>query len=677
MKRIFTILFVTTSLFSLAQSKKIWLGYADKYYKAQDYFSALNYYMKVLDDTSVMEIQVRPYEAELVNQKLTQKMAENKNLTVPLEHYVLHQIAMCYKKSFDYNHAVGWFGRSTKTGSYPEDNYFLGYAYMQIKNYDSAVVHFESYVQGDGKTDSLTKCAERDMVGCFFAKDINNVKQEVKVHMLDTATINKGTANFGVTYWNGEPDRLIYTSARHGGIVYDPERQQSEYLCDIWWIEKSGDSTFNAPKNFGRPVNTGWHEGGACLTIDEYMYFTRWTDSKKNEQSIFIAKMMNGLFFEAYKLDTTVNIPGHRSIHPCVSPDGTKLFFASDRPGGLGGLDIWVCAIDEEGKLSQPKNLGEPINTSGDEVTPFFHLTSSTLYFSSSGHQSTGGLDIFKSSYNLDDSIYATPVNIGLPFNSEKDDAYFIADRFLKHGYLSSDREDCESGHCYDIYEFTNTDISFKVQGFVYNSETDEIIPNALVTFKDVNLDEEPLFVTTDENGFYTFQLKQEQEVFLKAKKTKFFADAASINTFGLTESATLEQDFYLRPIPTGEIEIPGIEYDFNKATLRPKSKEILDQLYDFLMLNNDLVVEIKSHTDCRGGDDYNLKLSQERAKSCVDYLISKGIPKERLVPQGYGETEPLFKCEEIEQFKNTDKAKFEEMHQRNRRTAFRVTKQG
>jgi outer membrane protein OmpA-like peptidoglycan-associated protein len=144
-----------------------------------------------------------------------------------------------------------------------------------------------------------------------------------------------------------------------------------------------------------------------------------------------------------------------------------------------------------------------------------------------------------------------------------------------------------------------------------------------------------------------------------------------------LTESATLEQDFYLRPIPTGEIEIPGIEYDFNKATLRPKSKEILDQLYDFLMLNNDLVVEIKSHTDCRGGDDYNLKLSQERAKSCVDYLISKGIPKERLVPQGYGETEPLFKCEEIEQFKNTDKAKFEEMHQRNRRTAFRVTKQG
>ncbi|MFI5204496.1 MAG: OmpA family protein, partial [Flavobacteriales bacterium] len=169
-----------------------------------------------------------------------------------------------------------------------------------------------------------------------------------------------------------------------------------------------------------------------------------------------------------------------------------------------------------------------------------------------------------------------------------------------------------------------------------------------------------------------------DQEWFMKAQKVKFFADAASIKTVGITESTDLTQDFFLRQIPPTEIEIPGIEYDFDKATLRPKSKEILDKLYDFLVLNDNLVVEIKSHTDCRGGDAYNMRLSQSRAQSCVDYLVSKGIARQRLIPQGRGETEPIpgHECETVNKLKDIEPEKFESMHQHNRRTAFKVVSQ-
>ncbi|MBX7094617.1 MAG: OmpA family protein [Flavobacteriales bacterium] len=673
MKRIITVLLLLISCSTFAQSKKLWLHYADQYYKAKDYSSALNYYLKTLDDTSVMNLQIRPYEPEISNQKLGQ-LKNKQGSEVPMRSYVLHRIAMCQKYIFDYSAAIPSFKNSLTTGHFPEDEYFLGYSYMQIKEYDTAVIHFEKYLQNDKRTDSLAKCADRDMIGCYYAKDVNNVKSEVIITMLDTSSVNKGTSNFAAIYWDGY-EKIIFTSARTGGVLLDPEKQQSEYLCDLYWAEKN-EAGWSTPRNFGRPVNTGLHDGAGSMSIDGFMYFTRWSDLNRNDVNIYEARMMNNMFFEAYKLDSSVNVPGYQSKNPFISMDGKQLFYSSNRPGGSGGFDIWVCDIDENGHPVNPRNLGPTINSEYDEVTPFLHHVSSTLFFSSNGHNSTGGLDIFKSYYNPDDSTYATPGNIGLPFNSPQDDAYFTADRFLKHGYFSSDREPCDGGHCYDIYEFTNSPIAFKLTGFVYNAETDDIIPNALLTFNDVNGQDEPIFLTTDENGFYSQDLKQEQELFIKAKKTKFFADAATVTTFGLTESKTLEQDFFLRPIPAGEIEIPGIEYDFNKATLRPKSKEILDQLYDFLMLNNDLVVEIKSHTDCRGSDAYNMKLSQERAQSCVDYLISKGIARERLIPQGYGETEPLFKCDDIEAIKKSDPDKYEEQHQRNRRTAFRVLKQ-
>jgi outer membrane protein OmpA-like peptidoglycan-associated protein len=495
-------------------------------------------------------------------------------------------------------------------------------------------------------------------------------------------------------YWESE-EKLLFTSARPGGVVFDPIKQNSEFLCDIYYSEKVDENSWGVAQNFGRPVNTGNNEAASCFNNKNVMFFTKWSDDDRVNQHIFLARMVAGKFFEAMKLDSSVNLDGYRSIQPFVSMDGSTLFFSSDRPGGLGGLDLWKVDIDPSGKpIGQPVNLGAPVNSEMDEVTPFFHEASSTLFFSSTGHKSIGGLDIFKSSYNRVNEFYSTPKNLGLPINSPQDDAYMIWDSKLEYGYFSSDREECEGGHCYDIYKVKNAPIKVFLEGLVFDFDTDDIIPDAKLTFKDVRFSFETFEIMTDADGFYSLELERDWELFIKAQKPSYFADAASVDARGITETTTLIQDFTLQRIPEGEIEIEGIEYDFDSDNLRPISMEVLDKLFDFLEINDNLIVEINSHTDARGSDKYNLDLSQRRAKSCVDYLISKGIPKERLIARGFGETEPAIlldadkkpvldekgaKVRLTEKYIDAqhNKELESELHQKNRRTAFKVVGEG
>jgi outer membrane protein OmpA-like peptidoglycan-associated protein len=482
----------------------------------------------------------------------------------------------------------------------------------------------------------------------------------------------------------------MFTSARKGGVILDPE-QQSDMLCDVYYTLKQENGEWGPATNFGRPMNSAQHDAASAMNNTNVIFYTRWSDENRIDQHIHLARMVNFKFYESYKLPESVNLVGYKSIQPFVSMDGQTLFFSSNRPGGFGGMDLWKIQIDQLGNpVGDAENLGQTVNSELDEVTPFFHEASSTLFFSSNGHNSIGGLDVFRCYFDKENEAFANPENMGLPINSSKDDAYLIWDSKLKKGYLSSDREACAAGHCYDIYEITNAPIRIMLSGTSYNMETNDVLANTRLTFKDVDGNFKPFQIETDANGFYEKELEQGQEIFIKAQKTGFFADAASINTKIITVSMNLTQDFYLNPIPGDEIEIEGIEYDFDSDKLRSVSMEKLDKIYDFLVLNNNLVVEINSHTDARGSDIYNLDLSQRRAKSCVEYLISKGIERDRLVPKGYGETQPNFlagpdkkpvlneKGQRIlltEEYinKHQSKEKREELHQRNRRTSFKV----
>lgn len=691
-------LFLVVGLISfnaMAQSKKVWLNQADEYFTARDYATALKYYQKVLDDTTIMDIKVIPYEIDLSNQKLKNidKQVDT-NRTVPVLDYINHQQGMCYRNIQDYKGAVEKFAETAGYESYPEDTYYYGEALMKVNEHEKAITQFETFIKAERKIDSLTKSAQVSMTGCYYAMNESSTIQGVDVEKLDTNIFNKGTASFAPMYWENE-DKLLFTSARPGGVVLDPFKQKSEFLCDIYYSEKVDGSSWGEAQNFGRPVNTGNNEAAGCFNNRNVMFFTKWSDENRVNQHIYLARMVAGKFFEAMKLDTSVNLEGYRSIQPFVSMDGSTMFFSSDRPGGVGGLDLWKISIDETGMpIGNPENLGPAVNTEMDEVTPFFHETSSTLFFSSTGHKSIGGLDICKSSFDRVLKTYDTPKNLGLPINSPQDDAYMIWDSRLEYGYFSSDREECEGGHCYDIYKVKNAPINIYLEGFVFDMDTEEIIPDAKLTFKDVRFEFETFEIMSDAEGFYSLELERDWEVFIKAQKPSYFADATSVDTRGITETTYLIHDFNLQKIPEGEIEIEGIEYDFDSDNLRPISMEVLDKLFDFLEINDNLIVEINSHTDARGSDKYNQDLSQRRAKSCVDYLISKGIPKERLSPRGFGESDPAILLDDAkkpvldekgEPVKLTEKyidsqhnKELEtKLHQKNRRTAFKVVGEG
>ena len=675
--------------------------HADNFYQEADYHNALLNYQKALSDSVGLEFATIPYEITQSNLKVDKSKKDlDTARTVPLKDYLRHQIAMCYMKTYDYPRAVEHFQNTADVGSYPEDLYYYGVAQMNNNDHEGAVRTFEKYISSDKYNDSLLRSAQLLITGCYYAMDDNNVKKKVEVSQLDTTVFNKGTSSFAPMFFGSE-DRLMFTSARDGGVIFDPEKQVSAFLCDLYWTERDQNGNWTEAKNFGRPLNSAQHDASSSLNElksaehQSVLYYTRWNDENRKEQAIHLSRMVDFKFYESFKLPESVNVPGYRSINPFVSLDGRKLYFSSDRPSGEGGLDLWFIELDEAGlPVGEAKNLGRPVNSELDEQSPFFHEASSTLFFSSNGHNSIGGLDLFKASFSKENKAFNAPENLGLPINSSMDDSYLIWDTFLNKGYFASDRAKCVNGHCFDIYEITNEPIRIALEGYVYDIETEEILANANLKFKDIDFKFEDFTIQTDENGYYYRELDQNQEIFIKASMSGYFADANSVSTKPITSTTTLIQDFYLRPIPTEEIEIEGIEYDFDKATLRPESKEILDKLYDFLNINSNLVVEINSHTDNRGSDSYNMNLSKRRAQSCVDYLISKGIPKERLTAKGYGESQPnylkgangkpvigndgkrIYLTKEYIDAEPSEEVQ-EEYHQRNRRTSFKVVGEG
>lgn len=687
------LLFVFVGHLIFSQSKSEIIEQGDNAYKNENYASAAYFYKKVIDKKGVSSGLVHPYEARSWVAPPKKNKAEKDSLkqekvdtnTYAADAVVLHKLANSYRKNQDYLKAEKWYAIAIK---YPIDDIdeelqssrlWYGEALMKNEKYEEALIQLEEFKKETPNME-LSKRADKDVVGCYYAQDPSSTNDEVNVNLSDS-NLNFGTSNYGVNYY-GDEMTIIYASAGPNGIVKDEKSQgDSKFLSDFYIAQSFMGEGYGSPNNFNPPINSENNEGAGVLSIDRTtLYFTRKSAINSKEVEIWVSKNFNNQWLQPLKLDEKVNVEGYKSMHPALSMEGDVLYFSSNRPGGIGGMDIWYCNIDDYGGLSEPINMGGYVNTPGDEVTPFYNYFTKTLYFSSDALEGIGGLDIYKTTYNEDEDSWSNPKNIGKPFNSSKDDAYFIIGKDQKQGFLSSDRITCNCGneyegsiYCYKIFQYGQPDMEFSISGTAFNAETDEVIPNALISFKDIRGKMEVVFITTDENGNYERKLEAGWDLFLKAQKTKYFGDAANVTTSGLTESKHITQDFFLSQIPLGEIEIPGIEYDFDAATLRPKSKEILDKLVEFLELNNNIAIEIRSHTDSRGNDDYNLKLSDKRAASVVKYLVAHGVSKKRLESQGMGEKELLDDCSkypDCSDESNTDC----DCHQKNRRTAFKTT---
>jgi outer membrane protein OmpA-like peptidoglycan-associated protein/Tol biopolymer transport system component len=440
-------------------------------------------------------------------------------------------------------------------------------------------------------------------------------------------------------------------------------RRLNNFNEDFFGSVKNGD-TWTKAFRLGGSINTPQNEGAQNVSQDgKWLVFTACNRPEGyGSCDLYISYLTESGWSEALNLGSKINTDQWES-QPCLSPDKRDLYFASRRPGGYGGSDIYVAHLQPNGKWSEPENLGPGINTAGDESSPFIHADNQTLYFTSSGLPGYGEEDIFVVRKG-NDGNWGKPENLGYPINTiyHEGTLFILADG--KTAYYASDRSDSKGG--LDIYSFEmRPDMRpFKtlwVKGKVYDKKTNAGLPSA-VELIDLATRRTISRVQTDETGNYliTLPIGKDYAFNVNRKGYLFFSDNYSLKD--KSPDSTYEENIPLQPIEVNAaIVLKNIFFDVNKYDLKPESQVELDKIVQLLNDNPTVKIQIEGHTDNVGTAADNLKLSENRAKAAVNYLISKGIPAARLTAKGFGATKPI-----------ADN-KTEEGRARNRRTELKV----
>lgn len=581
---------------------------------------------------------------------------------------IAYKIAEILRLNRDYVKAEGWY-RKAATGGYSDAalHYNLGEVLKMNERYEDAIKEFEEYKKnapGDPHADEQIELSKAAM---DWKK---NPKTRFVVENFKKA--NSPQNDFAPML---AKDGLYFSSDREGTTGKKTFGRTGGRYSDIFYVEKKaqkrGSKTFTWGDATLIPgeVNSMMNEG--TPTFDEKgntMYYTQCNGTKGDSIKncvVMMARKRGKDWTDPTVLpfcnDTTVDYG-----HPSISPDGQRLVFASDEPNGKGKHDLYISTYVKRSRTwSDPINLGDIINTTGEELFPYF-LNDTTLYFASDGHIGMGGMDIFVSYGKHPD--WKKPVNLKYPVNSGGDDFGITFEETGDAGFFTSNRPKSQGD---DIYSFYLTPLVFTLSGVVYNANTNQPVPNATVILE--NKKGEKKEAKTDDNGKYFYKLDKSMDYEVKATKKNFFNSAEEFKTtVGLEYSADLTQDLVITPQEV-TLELKGIYYDLDKADLRPESEKTLDSLANILVEIPYITIEVGSHTDCRASMEYNDDLSQRRAKSVVDYLVDKkGIDADRLVAKGYGERQLKTPCP-CEGNEGAGLQCTEEQHQENRRTEVKV----
>ncbi len=613
---LYTLLFC---LLIACKSSESVIAPADRAYKLAKYFSAVDLYKK----------------AAVSGKKEDRTRA-------------VFQIAECYRMMNNAKEAATGYEKVLKANiDTPIVYKRYGEVLKSLNKIDEAKEQFTTYAKLTGDSSGLIACQ----------RVIDWKQREINFEVFNEAGLNSKNADFAPAYLN---DKIIFTSTREAAKGENIFEWTGGGYLNLYTSKIDQRNKWSKPEILSEDILSDFNEGVASFDPQKNaVYYTQCngTNGKKPDCKIYVS-YLNG---ESWSKGKRINLDLDSNINlgnPSISKNGQTLYFVSDMPGGFGENDIYLSKqIDE--KWSKPKNLGSIINTADDDDFPFIH-PSGTLYFASKGHPGMGGLDLF---YSDVDTLgnFTQPINLKHPTNSTFDDFALILNATKEQGYFSSNRLGGKGDD--DIYSAIVTPTVFTLSGRAFNKLNNKVLRETLITLSGNNNKE--MTALTDRTGFYKFDIQKDVYYFMQAQKSTFFGDNAFQSTIGLKESADLVQDFYLTPIPK-VIVLKGILYDLDKADLRPISMTILDNLIKILNETPNVTIELSSHTDSRADSAYNHDLSQRRAQSVVDYLINKGIERERLVAKGYGESRLLNGCAD-----NVECT--EEDHQLNRRTELRI----
>lgn len=588
------------------------------------------------------------------NEALDHYLAAYKAMKTPT-FYVTQQIAHAYRILYDYKNALAWYAKlyEYKTDNSPGNLKEYAQLLKNAEQYDRSIEIYKEYAVRSGGNEMLV---EYFASTCVWAKQH---KEETPKYGIYPTNIAKGKLHLGMAFYNSG---MMLSIPKSSGA------DEKTVYYNLAYVKANDTVHFTKPEELQGDIHSAYYEAGPALTPDgKVLYYTRnSTDAStykpkkaakynidKNGSSnlqLFSSRNVNGVWSKGRPLN--VSSLEYNCVFASVSSDGKILYFCSNMPGGFGGYDIYKADIMNDTMVGRPVNLGAEINTIEDDLYPY--ATKEHFYYSSRGKNGFGGLDLQKA--QIINGTVVNPKNMGVPFNSSKDDFSVLFKENGKEGYFVSNREGEHGGDI--VWYFNKLRISDTLKGRVIDRITAHAIEGALVSLYEVDAKGNRVHVKdtlTDKSGNWLFITDPEKAYYVSFK----------LNNYDAREYYIPEKDLAVKPsrrdvltmlnpmnlYPTVKkdnvVKIDNIYFDFDKATIRSESYEVLDNLVNFLKENPAARIELSAHTDAAGNDKYNLKLSDGRARSCFEYLVAKGIDPTRLIPKGYGETRLLNHCKD------------------------------
>lgn len=639
----------------------------------------------------------------------------NSDLKHALTHYVRadsfnhyssdlnYKIGVCFLESTQKFKALEYlkFAEKTKREDQFEDlDFQLGRAHQLNCDWDEAVKYYRKYKETLGDSEKVERFFLNKKLGeCKVGKSLSENPQRVWIDNLGPE-INSEYPDFGPVI--SADNRMIFFTSRRPGSQGGQVDEEGFYYEDIYYSERAYEGEWSTATNIGEPVNTNSHDATVGLAPDGKSLLTYHGVSRKDGNVLITKKDENGNWIQTENIGSSINTKHHESS-ATLSFDEKTLFFVSDKPGGYGSHDIYVSHWDEKKQeWGGVENIGPKLNTEFDEKGVFFHPDNKTLYFSSEGHKTMGGLDIFKTEYNSETGEWSEPENIGAPINTPDDDVYYVVSGNERYAYYSSFRADGYGEK--DIFRITF--LGQKKEALLASAELKNINLNttgydnmiglfgkknvlilkgnvidgkskvplmAGVTIVDTKTNKTISDVVAGPDGRFMVVVEAGRDYAISSTASGYTIASTSISTSknnaGQEKKISLE---LFPPVEGAEFVLRNIYFGFDKSDLRHKSVEELDKLVKIMKENPDLKIELGGHTDRRGPGSYNMALSRKRAEIAKIYLVEHGISVDRISTKGYGENKPEVSGAEINNMK-TKRAK-EGAHQKNRRTIVTVT---
>lgn len=621
--------------------------------------------------------------------------------------YLNYRMGVCFLSSTQKYKAIDKleFVNATNPNKkdYPDLDFHLAQAYHLDGQFEKSIEKFRAYKEELGPSDEEMRFfINKKIAECKVGQELAKTPVRVWVDNLGP-NVNSKYPDFGPVISANNRD-LYFTSRRPDDNVGKDTDESGFHYEDIYSSERGFGGDWTKAENIGTNVNTKSHDAAVGLSPDGKSLITYHGVGRKNGNLLITKKDDSGNWEKLQDIGSTINT-GYHEEAATLSFDEKKLFFVTDKPGGIGGHDIYMALWDEANSTwGEPTNIGGPVNTEFDEKGVFFHPDNKTLYFSSNGHSTMGGLDIFKTEYDAQTNEWSDPVNIGYPINTPDDDVYYVVSGNERYAYFSSVREDGYGEK--DIYQITflgdakdpmyassgmvsgDLDIESKklvadnfenrslviVRGNVKDGDNGSPL-QSVVSFADAATNAKILDVMPDANGDYAAAIPTGRNYAITSSKPGYTLASDNLQLRAEDEAKEYVKDFEMKRLEEGaEFVLRNIYFDFDKSTLRNESVAELNNLVQVMNENPTIKIELTGHTDSRGLAWYNNNLSKRRSKVARDYLVSKGISSSRITTKGMG-AKMLEVSDSMIENMATEREK-EEGHQRNRRTMVKVVGQ-